>query len=825
MKTKHLLFLVMCLLQGASAFAATTFTSTTVEGVEVTYTIIEGVEPWVEVKGTYKTSSYNPAISTATKGHVTIPETVYYIDHSYTVVRIGKYAFNGCREITSVSIPSHVSTIDTYAFRNCSSLESTGLYNNVTTVGSYAYSGCTSLTGELIIPNSVTTIGSNAFDGCTGITSVSMPSSLESLPNRIFANCSGLTSVTVPTSVTSIGNGAFEKCTNLTTVNLPNTITSIGSSAFSYCRSLKSIVLPTKITKIDTGTFSQCSALESIVIPYGVTSISGFQNCSSLESITIPSTVTNFAINAFDECSALKKVIVEAPAAWCNITFGESNSSPLYYAKHMYDMQGNEITNFTIPNGITSINSKAFWGWEGLLEVSIPGTVTSIGSSAFNGCKGLTSVSIPNSVETVGSYAFAGCSGLESVSIPNGEGNLTSLSSYMFKGCSRLESFDIPNGYTSIGARTFEGCSRLTSVSIPSTLINIGECAFQYCSKLTTVKVADIVAWCNTSINALSSSNPVTVCKHIHDQNGNEITDLVIPEGVSTIKSAAFYGCQGLKSVVMPCTLTSLNSNAFMNCTNLETVYSWMETPPELKSGMFGRSGITSNQYTNSRLVLLAGTVEDYAEKGWTSSYFRGGVYGDRATIGSAGVATYCSPRPLDFSTLDNVKAYIVSAFTPSTGMVTLTRVTDVPANTGLVLLGEADTHYIPVGTGLSITSNMLQGVTEPTVLSKEDEYNMNFILANVDGEIGFYSVTDGSTLAAGKAYLPLSKVYKTIMPVYNNAPLRFVIEEGIGTGIEEMESTPTSKNDGIYYNLKGQRVDNPSQGIYIVNGKKVFIK
>ena len=153
MKTKHLLFLVMCLLQGASAFAATTFTSTTVEGVEVTYTIIEGVEPWVEVKGTSKGyGNYDPAISTATEGHVTIPETVYYIDHSYIVTRIGKYAFKGCSKITSVSIPSHVSTIDTYAFGSCSSLESTGLYNNVTTIEGSAYRGCTSLTANSSFP-------------------------------------------------------------------------------------------------------------------------------------------------------------------------------------------------------------------------------------------------------------------------------------------------------------------------------------------------------------------------------------------------------------------------------------------------------------------------------------------------------------------------------------------------------------------------------------------------------------------------------------------------------------------------------------------------
>lgn len=326
-------------------------------------------------------------------------------------------------------------------------------------------------------------------------------------------------------------------------------------------------------------------------------------------------------------------------------------------------------------------------------------------------------------------------------------------------------------------------------------------------------------------------TSPVYVAQHIHDKDGNEITNLVIPEGVTTIKSAAFYNCKGLKSVELPSTLTSMGQSAFLLCTNLESVYSHMETPPTLNRNNFGYYSNSTSNITNSRLVLLAGTVEDYAEKGWTSSYFRGGVYGDRATIGSAGVATYCSPRPLDFSTLDGVKAYIVSTFTPSTGIVTLTRVTDVPANTGLVLLGEADTHYIPVGTGETVVSNLLLGVTEPTVLSKEDNRYMNFVLANLDGETGFYAAKDGSTLAAGKAYLHLPKeFYKDIMPVNdhpitNGAPLRFVIDEGISTSIEETEGTPTAKNDGIYYNLQGQRVDNPSRGIYIVNGKRIFIK
>lgn len=233
-----------------------------------------------------------------------------------------------------------------------------------------------------------------------------------------------------------------------------------------------------------------------------------------------------------------------------------------------------------------------------------------------------------------------------------------------------------------------------------------------------------------------------------------------------------------------------------------------------------------NNIASTCTLTVPNGTKEAYIAAGWTTDVFKGGIIETfdpySITIGSAGVATFCSSNNLDFSGTDDVKAYIVSTFTPSTGEVTLTRVRDVPANTGLVLIGEPDTYTIPEGTGETIVSNMLRGVTTATTLNKVDGDYTNYIMAKKNGETGFFAVKDGSTLGAGKAYLPLP----TASLPNANAGVRLLFVDGEETtGVETVEVSDSAESDGIYYNLQGQPVEKPSSGIYIVNGKKVWIK
>ncbi len=368
-------------------------------------------------------------------GDITIPSFITYNDVEYSVTSIGNAAFSECTGLTSITIPNSVTSISKYAFDGCSGLTSVTIPNSVTSIADYAFRGCSGLT-SVTIPNSVTSIADYAFAGCSGLTSVTIPNSVTSIADYAFRGCSGLTSVTIPNSVTSIGSGAFKGCTGLTSVSIPNSVTSIGNYVFSDCgnltnvtldsneivsasrdynSSLKNIfgeqvsiyVLGNNVTEIGEYAFRDCSGLTSVTIPNSVTSIGygAFNGCTGLVSITIPSSVTSISNYAFDGCSGLTSVTVEITdlAAWCTnpVTFSIPSSCTLYLS-----LNGNVIQDLTIPNSVTKIGDRAFYGCSGLTSVTIPNSVTSIGYSAFAGCSGLTSVEIPDDVTCIGSGAF-----------------------------------------------------------------------------------------------------------------------------------------------------------------------------------------------------------------------------------------------------------------------------------------------------------------------------------------------------------------------------------------------------------------------------------
>ena len=134
---------------------------------------------------------------------------------------IGRYAFDGCSGLTSVTIPDSVTSIGEYAFSGCSGLKSVTIPDGVTSIGEYAFRGCSGLI-SVTIPDGVTSIGWSTFSGCSGLTSVTIPDSVTSIGGWAFSKCS-LTSVTIPDSVTEIGYRAFYGCSDLTTINFQGT--------------------------------------------------------------------------------------------------------------------------------------------------------------------------------------------------------------------------------------------------------------------------------------------------------------------------------------------------------------------------------------------------------------------------------------------------------------------------------------------------------------------------------------------------------------------------------------------------------------------------
>ena len=424
-------------------------------------------------------------------------------------------------------------------------------------------------TGNISIPvsviyNDVTYyvegIGGGSFKGCTGLTSVEIPFGVTSIGHDAFSGCSGLTSVTIGRSVLSIEDDAFSGCSGLESVTInSNAVVSASSCNIRqiFGTQVKEYIIGDDVKSIGDYAFYGCSGLTSVTIPNNVTSIGdgAFLGCSSLASVTINSNAV--VSKTYSDSSSLKRIF------------------------------GTQVKEYIIGDEVQSIGMYAFYDCSGLTSVTIGNSVKGIGRSAFSGCSGLTSVTINSNavvsktdsdssplkqifgtqvkeyiigddVQSIGWYVFLDCSGLTSVKIPN---SVTSIEYGAFYGCSGLTSVTIPNSVTSIDDYVFNRCSGLTSVTIGNSVTSIGKWAFYGCIGLQKIIVKDLAAWCRVSI-----ADVIENAHHFYLDDNTEITDLVIPDGVTNIGNNVFSGCSSLSSVIISNSVTNIGSGAFFNC-------------------------------------------------------------------------------------------------------------------------------------------------------------------------------------------------------------------------------------------------------------------
>ena len=345
------------------------------------------------------------------RGRANLIDALDYQGHHLVLKGITYKAFDSCKLLTSITIPSSVIEIESYAFSNCTGLTSITIPKGVTSIGDNIFHGCTRLISvtlhclyvhfglsglpvqEVVVGNEVTKIAEGVFNDCKALNSIKVEKGNEIYDSRNNCNAIimtetnqlmvGCSQTIIPDNVTSIGNYAFHGCTGLTSITIPESVTSIGNYAFHGCTGLTSITIPAGVTSIGNDVFGNCRALISIKVEEGNEIYDSRKNCNA-----IIMTETN-------------KLMVG-----CSQTI--------------------------IPDNVTSIGDCAFFGCLDLTSITIPAGVTNIGDFAFYGCTGLTSIAIPEGVTDIGDYAFSDCTSMASITIPN---SITSFGFSAFEGC------------------------------------------------------------------------------------------------------------------------------------------------------------------------------------------------------------------------------------------------------------------------------------------------------------------------------------------------------------------------------------------------------
>ena len=357
------------------------------------------------------------------------------------------------RYITSCAIHEDTKFVYSGAFTNCSSLQYNE-YDNAYYLGNATNNYLALIKAKdkaitsCVIHETTKIIYGNAFYGCNALTSVTIPDGTTNIGGRAFYQCSALTSITIPSSITSIGDGSFEYCSSLEEIRytggikdwcaisgleylmrygkltktlyingkemsgelvIPNDMTEISAYAFYNCGSITSVVIPNSVTSIGSHAFYGCSGLVSITIPNNVTSIEeyAFSGCTGLVSVIIPNSVTSIGKYAFYKCSSLESITLPFIGA-------SNNSMDTTSFGYIFGSVPDSLKTVILTD-CTSIKDDAFSGRSNLTSITIPDGVISIGSYAFYMCSGLTSITIPNSVTIIGDDAFGWCHKLTSI--------------------------------------------------------------------------------------------------------------------------------------------------------------------------------------------------------------------------------------------------------------------------------------------------------------------------------------------------------------------------------------------------------------------------
>ena len=459
------------------------------------------------------------AFSNSPMVHITLP--------SDSLQYISAYAFMGCQNLESITIPYSVKSIGEGAFKDCTSLVSCELVtsptnntSSLTSLPDKLFSGCTSLLnlrasyrGEtqpfINIIDNIKQIGEYAFYNCSSIERVYINSNITAIPAHAFDGCTNMvmfghennlneTGLYVESFITSLGDYAFSNCDRFETITVPNTITDFGTFVFSYCDGVVSAIVETNV--LPQGTFAFCSNLETTKLSIAIDSIGD---------------------SAFDHCRLFKNLIFE-----------------------------DDQTGIQLINNLTSVGARAFYLCSQVEELILGENLRTLGSYCFYGMTAFSEYEIPTTITTIYEGAFGGWTSLTTFTVPfigqtrsRAEDGMEGTLGYMFGRQKEAETniSGTTQYYQHYDGNTNSGLSASAVFYIPTTI------------KTLVITDATMLAGC--ALYAVGF-----------------ITSLILPDTLKTIYRHAIAYCSGLKELIIPNSVTTIYENALAGTSGLQKI-------------------------------------------------------------------------------------------------------------------------------------------------------------------------------------------------------------------------------------------------------------
>ena len=681
----------------------------------------------------------------------------------------------------------------------------------------------------------------SSFKNCTSITSTAYwffgcyyLATIEGIDNlktgnvvdmtAMFADCRSLTSLTLwnfDTSNVTNMSSMFQDCSGLVDLTLEwehtEKVTDM-SCMFRGCKKLGSLMLTHFNTKNVTNMwcmFYDCTALVVLDIYYfdtsNVTNMNSmFQDCSSIDYIDLRGFNTEKVTNMgqmFDGCSKLKKL-------------------------DMSKFNTQNVTNFQCLfmncAELTTLDLSTF----NTAQVEHMGQV-------FEGCSNLKTIYVDKdkwttSAVTFGPRTFDGCT-----SLIGGAGTAYNAEQIDYT-YARIDGGSGNPGYLTDKNATISLCPdnnhpHVIDLGLPSgtkwACCNIGASE--------PSAFGNQYAWGETETKSKYTWETYIYCNGSKETCQDIGTNIAKTEyDVAHVKWGGNYqipSVDDIKELIDNCTKRSVTyEGIYYTGPNGNTIF--------VPSRMYGWSDETGNHgnYWTSDLsnelhiamnwfVWESVYPAEWNNNGRESGFFvrpvakGGGESPAEETeevikITSAGQTTWCSISDLDFTGVEGLKAYIAPGYNRTTGTIWLMRVFEVPANEGILLIGDPGEYKVPKKSTTTYYKNMFKGTLETITINETEGEYTNYYLSNGTSGVGFYKVDGTQKIGANRAYLPLLKGT-------TQSGTRFIgidFDDGT-TSVKEVKSGEVKGEK--WFTLQGQRVTKPAKGLYIKNGKKVIVR